>query len=78
MEIRSPIRTEDNFKLILKDNSLYIENYKRIISLEDDSITMKNEKNKVVITGNNLKIKRILEKELLVVGEIFKIEVQHD
>lgn len=78
MEIRSPIRTEDNFKLILKDNSLYIENYKRIISLEDDSIILKNEKNKVVITGNNLKIKRILEKELLVVGEIFKIEVQHD
>jgi len=78
MELKSPIRTEDNFKLILKDNSLYIENYKRIISLEDDSITLRNQNNKVAITGNNLKIKRILDKEILVVGEIYKIEVQHD
>ncbi|MBR6137669.1 MAG: YabP/YqfC family sporulation protein [Bacilli bacterium] len=66
---------DNRFKMILKENSVYLTNYKRIIILEEDLVKIKTNKKTIEIKGNNIKAKRILYKELLLVGNITKIEV---
>lgn len=66
---------ENKFKIILEDNSLYISNYKRIISLENEYVSLITPTKKIQISGSNLSLKKILDKELLIKGKITKIEV---
>ena len=63
------------FKIILEDNNLYITNYKRIVSLEEDYISLYMNTKKISITGSKLSLVKILEKDLLIKGNINKIEV---
>lgn len=65
---------DKKFKIVLEENSLYIANYSRIISLEEQYISILTKNKRISITGNNLSLKKILEKELLIEGNINKIE----
>ena len=69
---------ENNFKLIVNDNSIDIINYTRIISLESNYISIKTKNKKIIIKGNNLKPEKILDKEILVKGFITTIEVDNN
>ena len=66
---------DKRFKMIVYNDSIYLVNFKRIISIEDDYLSLYSDSNKIIITGNNLVIKKILKDELLVIGKILKIEV---
>ena len=66
---------EDNdFKFSYYNNQLDIINYLKINYLEDSKISLKYQNGNVVIKGENLRIKKLLDDELLIVGNIGNIE----
>ncbi len=69
---------DEKFKLILKEKFLYISNYQKIISLEDNYVSMMTNNKKIKIYGEKLSLKKVLENELLIKGKINKIEVEDD
>lgn len=70
-DIRNLIN-EDNFKIIIYDNYIDIINYSKIINISDSLLTIKSNK-KILIYGKNLKINKLLDNELLIMGEVDKI-----
>ena len=76
MDIKTFIK--EPFQMILKEESLYITNYKDIFLLEKNHIGIHTEKNTIHIYGPQLKMKKIVDKELLLKGNISKIEVQYE
>ena len=66
---------DNNFKLSLYKNKLNIVNYKKLLSLEENYISVLLEKKKLIIKGSNLLLIKILDNELLIKGNIKNIEV---
>ena len=57
------------------DNSIHVFNYIDLIELTTTKIVLKLELFNVVIKGKNLKVKQMVEKELVVTGEIYSVEL---
>lgn len=66
---------DKEFKLTIYDNKIHIINFKRIITLEDNYISFLTNDKKINIIGTNLSLKKLVAKELLINGNISKIEV---
>ena len=69
---------DNEFRFTVYANKIHIINYKRIITLEDNYISFYSPINKISITGNNLSLVKLLDKEMLIKGSITKIEVSND
>jgi len=69
---------DNEFRFTVYDNKIHIINYKRIITLEDNYISFYSPINKISITGINLSLVKLLDKEMLIKGTITKIEVSND
>lgn len=66
------------YKMIIDEQSIYIVNYKILLSLEENYISLLTNNKKIEISGNKLKLKKIVENELLIKGFINKIEVKDE
>lgn len=66
---------DNEFILNLYKEKLHINNYIKLISLEDNYISLITNKNKIIIKGENLLVVKILDNELLIKGKIINIEV---
>ncbi len=66
---------DNNFKIVYTDKYLNIINYLKILILENDRIEVKIPNKILKIVGNNLKLKRCLNNELLVIGDIFEFKL---
>lgn len=73
----------DHFKNFLYDlqdfitiyeNNLHVFNYSKLNKLSDDEIILTINNRKVVIEGKSLKIKQMSKVELLISGNITKVE----
>ena len=69
---------DEEFRFTYFEDKIHITNYKRIIVLEDNYISFQSNQKTIIITGNNLLLKRLLDKEMLITGTILKIEVKND
>ena len=74
MSIRSYL-LEEELKRILKKDSLNIINYLELIDFNDLKIKIKYINGILLISGNKLRLKKILNDELLIEGNINKIEL---
>ncbi len=73
MSIRSYF-LEDDFKMIYLPNQIDITNYQEIESFEETKIKIASKEGEVVITGKDLSICKLLEEEVLIRGQVEKIE----
>ena len=69
---------DNEFRFTVYDNKIHIINYKRIITLEENNISFYSPNNKISIVGRNLSLIKLLDKEMLIKGQISKIEVFND
>ena len=69
---------DEEFRFTYFEDKIHITNYKRIIVLEDNYISFQSNQKTIIITGNKLLLKRLLDKEMLITGTILKIEVKND
>lgn len=74
LEILKNYLRGEEYYIILYSNFIYIYNYKEIIKFTDNFINLKLEQMKVNIYGTNLLITKLESKELLIKGNILKVE----
>ena len=66
---------DDKLKIKYFDNSINIVNYDNILEIKDTEITIIKDKKMIIIKGNNLKLNKLLDREVLITGIINKIEL---
>lgn len=67
---------ENDFKMVLTDNYIDILNYQEVSLFDDNRIIIKNKNGIITIFGNNLIISKWMDNEILVSGEVIKIELR--
>lgn len=73
-QISNYIQNKTFYFTVYKDK-IHIQNYQRIVSLEENHLSFTTQNKKINISGNNFILKKLLDKELLISGNIHKIEV---
>ena len=66
---------DEKLKIIYYDNSINIVNYDNILEIKDTEITIIKNKTVIIIKGNDLKLNKLLDREVLITGIINKIEL---
>ena len=66
---------DTSFKINYINNSVNVVNYDKIIELTDEVITIIKDNKIIMIKGNNLKLTKLLDNEILISGIIKKIEM---
>ena len=66
---------DNEFMINIYEDNIYIKNYIRIISIENNYISLYSANKKIIIKGKNLTLKKILDYELLIIGDFNNIEV---
>ena len=67
--------TDKEYKIIYKNNYLNIINYVEILDFNEYEISIKYDRGISKVIGSNLVISKMLDDELLIVGDIEKIEL---
>ncbi|MBR3162306.1 MAG: YabP/YqfC family sporulation protein [Bacilli bacterium] len=67
--------TDNEFKIIIKDDYLNIINYKEIIDFSSAQIIIKADNKLIKIIGNNLVVSKMQDNEALITGDINKVEL---
>ena len=65
---------ENDLKVIYLDNKVDVINYGQIISFDNNKIILKSENKTILVVGGNLVVSKLLISEILIVGNITKIE----
>lgn len=69
---------DDEERIIYFDNKVYIVNFIKILDINYENIMVKSRNKLFIIRGNNLSLRKLLEREVLISGEIRIIEVLND
>lgn len=68
---------EDNeFHFDIFIDHIYIANYEKILSLSDTRVSFVAQNKKITLTGNKLSLIKMLDDELLIQGNLTKIELE--
>ena len=67
---------DEKFKMIYFSEKLNIVNYVDIVLIDPKKIIVSTIDNNVLIKGNNLHLKKLLDNEILIAGEIKNIELE--
>ncbi len=65
---------DSSFQFVYINNSLDIINYTNINYMENNKISINYYAGKILIKGNNLSVRKLLESEILISGNIESIE----
>ena len=66
--------SDTSFQMIYMNNYLDLVNYKDIVSMDLNKIILELDNRKLIIKGKNLTIKKLLENEMVIDGEIITME----
>ena len=64
------------FKMIVEEEQIYMTQFKRMNLLEENHIFITTSHKRIHIYGKDLKMKKLINQEILLTGEIHKIEVE--
>ena len=65
---------DEDFKLNIKEKSIYIDNFTKIENLTSTNITITSNKQLIDIEGQDFAIKKLLDKEILFIGDVKNIK----
>ncbi len=60
--------------ITIYENTLHVFNYDKLNKMSDNEIILTIKEKKILINGENLKIKQMTKQELLIKGKILKVE----
>ena len=63
------------YKIIIKENYVNIINYDEIIDFTLNTISVKYKNKIIIIEGNNLTISKMIDNEVLIIGNISNIRI---
>ena len=64
--------------ITIYENNLHVFNYDKLNKLSSDEIILTIQNKKVLIKGENLKIKQMTKQELLINGKVIKVEFAYE
>lgn len=64
----------DEFNITIADNIINVNNYIELNYMEDEKISLTHKKGKLLIKGKNLVVKKLLDNEILIVGDILELD----
>lgn len=67
--------SDNEYRIIIKDNSINIINYDEILDFSLTKISIRSKQKVIIIEGKNLIISKMLEDEVLVIGNITNIRI---
>ena len=67
---------DEEFKINIFKDKVNVVNYTNIVNFTSKEVTIKYDGGLLLVTGNNLSISRLLIDEVLVTGNIEKIELR--
>ena len=62
---------DDCFNITLTNDMINVNNY---LDMEEDKISLRYKKGTLLINGKNLVVKKLLDNEILIVGDILEID----
>ena len=65
---------DTDFQIIYINKQLNIINYEKINYMEDDKISLSSKDGTVMIKGKKLRVKKLLDNEIMIVGNFESIE----
>lgn len=68
---------DEEFRFTVYNDRIHIINYEKINTLNSDYILVESLDRKISVKGDNLVLNRLLDKEVLIVGNVKNIEVLH-
>ncbi len=69
---------DDEFRFTVFNDRIHIINYEKINSLNNDYVLVQADNRKISIKGKNLVLSRLLENEVLIIGQVINIEVLYE
>jgi len=66
---------DSNFKIIYLNNSINVINYDSVLEVKENIVSLKKEDKIIHIKGEDLRLNKLLEKEILITGMIKIIEM---
>ena len=69
---------DKEFRFTVYEDKIHIINFNKIITLEDNYISLLSNNKRISIKGSNLVLVKLLDNELLIKGNITSIEVLND
>lgn len=66
---------DNEFRINIYEKKVNIVNYIELLLMEENKIIIKSSLGRVIINGNNLIVKKLLNKELLIIGQVNKLEI---
>lgn len=67
--------SDNEYRIIIKENSINIINYDEILDFSLTKISIRSKQKIIIIEGKNLIISKMLEDEILVIGNITNIRI---
>ncbi len=64
---------QNDFKILIKNKYIDIENYTKLDKIDENEIIIYNNNEKITILGSSLTINKLLNNELLILGNYNKI-----
>lgn len=68
---------DEEFRFTVYNDRIHIINYEKINTLNSDYILIECVDRRISIKGRNLVLNKLVEKEVLIIGEVNNIEVIH-
>ncbi len=65
---------DEEFRMTIFKNRVHIVNYQEILSLEPSRVSVQIENKRMVLKGTKLLVKKLLDHEILIQGEIHSLE----
>ena len=69
---------DNEFRLTIFKDRIYIVNYLQIIALENERISLLTPDGRLIIKGEELSLNKLLDNELLISGKVMLVEVETD
>lgn len=65
---------DTDFQIIYINKELNIVNYDRVNYMENEKISLSYREGTIVVAGENLRVKKLLDNEMVIVGDIKNID----
>ena len=70
--------SDSEFRFTIFNDRIHIINYFKLLSLENNRISFIGGNRRIVIKGNNFILSKMLDDEILIIGNILNIEVLYE
>ncbi len=69
---------DTEFRYTIFNNRLHIINYKKIITLENNRISILTDDKRIVFSGNDFILEKLMDHEVSILGNVLGVEVYED